>query len=104
MPDGIDALHELIRKIGPAVDRIVIAGGDGSVAAALLALLEVEVPLAVMPLGTANELARNLDLPEARDAQLRLVAEGPVRRIGRRRAIPAGGVVCGTTRGLRRRP
>jgi len=81
MPDGIDALHELIRETGPSVDRIVIAGGDGSVAAALPALLEVEVPLAVVPLGTANDLARNLDLPEDRDAQLRLVAEGPVRRI-----------------------
>jgi diacylglycerol kinase (ATP) len=81
MPDGIEALHDLIRKTGPLVERIVIAGGDGSIAAALPALLEVDRPLAVVPLGTANDLARNLGLPEARDAQLRLVAEGPVRRI-----------------------
>ncbi len=80
-PDGIEALHRLIRETGPGVERIVIAGGDGSIAAALPALLDVAVPLAVIPLGTANDLARNLELPEARAAQLRLVADGPVRRI-----------------------
>jgi len=80
-PDGIEALHEVIRETGPRVERIVIAGGDGSIAAALPALLEVETPLAVIPLGTANDLAGNLDLPEDRDGQLRLVADGPVRRI-----------------------
>jgi YegS/Rv2252/BmrU family lipid kinase len=81
MPHGIDATHELIRRTGPEVERIVIAGGDGTIAAALPALLEVGVPLAVVPLGTANDLARNLHLPQAREAQLRLVAEGAVRRI-----------------------
>ena len=80
-PEDIEQLHHAIRATGRSVDRIVIAGGDGSIAAALPALLEVETPLAVIPLGTANDLARNLDLPAALDAQLRLVAEGAVRRI-----------------------
>lgn len=79
--EGIEHLHHTIRTTGPTVDRIVIAGGDGSIAAALPALLEIEIPLAVIPLGTANDLARNLELPETQDAQLRLVVEGAVRRI-----------------------
>ncbi len=81
VPDGQDALLRLIRERGPKVDRIAIAGGDGSIAAALPALLEVGTPLAVIPLGTANDLARNLGLPDARDAQLALVRSGTVRRI-----------------------
>ena len=35
-------------------NRIVIAGGDGTIAAALPALLDVGKPLAVIPLGTAK--------------------------------------------------
>ena len=81
MPDGIDRLQEVIRRVGPSVDRIVIAGGDGSIAPALPALLEVAKPLAVIPLGTANDLARNLGLPSAHAAQLALAAEGSVRPI-----------------------
>jgi diacylglycerol kinase (ATP) len=80
-PAGIEELRHTIRATGAVHDRIVIAGGDGSIAAALPALLEVETPLAVIPLGTANDLARNLGLPQAQDAQLRLVVEGAVRRI-----------------------
>ena len=80
-PEGIEQLCHTIRTAGAAHDRIVIAGGDGSIAAALPALLEVETRLAVIPLGTANDLARNLDLPPAQDEQLRLIAEGVVRRI-----------------------
>lgn len=80
-PEGIEQLCHTIRTTGATHDRIVIAGGDGSIAAALPALLEVGTPLAVIPLGTANDLARNLDLPQVLDEQLRLVAEGAVRRI-----------------------
>lgn len=80
-PDGIEALLETIRTTGRTVDRIAIAGGDGSIAAALPALLEVQKPLAVLPLGTANDLARNLRLPTDRAAQLELVAGGRVHRI-----------------------
>ena len=80
-PDGIEELRHTIRTAGAAHDRIVIAGGDGSIAAALPALLAIDTPLAVIPLGTANDLARNLELPETQDAQLRVVAEGAVRRI-----------------------
>lgn len=77
-PDGLDALDRTIRGIGAEADRIVIAGGDGTISAALPALLDVRTPLAVLPLGTANDLARNLDLPAAIDDQLALAAGGQV--------------------------
>jgi diacylglycerol kinase (ATP) len=44
-------------------DRIVVAGGDGSVGGAAEVAVDLDVPLAVVPTGTANDFARSLDLP-----------------------------------------
>jgi diacylglycerol kinase family enzyme len=45
------------------VDRIVAAGGDGSLGPAAVQAMEAKVPLAVVPIGTANSFARWLELP-----------------------------------------
>ncbi|HEV2060127.1 MAG TPA: diacylglycerol kinase family protein, partial [Solirubrobacteraceae bacterium] len=44
-------------------DRIVVAGGDGSVGPAALSAAHLGVPLAVVAVGTANDFARAKDLP-----------------------------------------
>jgi len=44
-------------------DRIVVAGGDGSIGPAALLALRAGLPLAVVPAGTANSFARWLGLP-----------------------------------------
>jgi diacylglycerol kinase (ATP) len=41
-------------------DLIVVAGGDGTVARVALELAGADVPLAILPLGTANNIARAL--------------------------------------------
>jgi diacylglycerol kinase (ATP) len=48
-------------------DRIVVAGGDGSIGDAFAAAASARIPLAVIPAGTANDFARALALPEDRD-------------------------------------
>jgi diacylglycerol kinase (ATP) len=53
---------ELSRALDDAIDLVVAAGGDGTVARAAAALAAQPVPLAVLPLGTANNIAANLGI------------------------------------------
>lgn len=51
------------RIASAGADRIVVAGGDGSIAPAAQAASEAGVPLAVIPVGTANDFAARMSLP-----------------------------------------
>ena len=44
-------------------DLVVIGGGDGSLNAAAKGLMETAMPLAILPLGTANDFARTVGIP-----------------------------------------
>jgi YegS/Rv2252/BmrU family lipid kinase len=71
----------LIRELRARIDMVVVGGGDGSVHAALPGLLETDLPLLVVPLGTANDLARALELPTDPMEAAELVLSGERRRI-----------------------
>jgi len=69
-----------------AVERgattVVAVGGDGTVRAVAEALAGTDVAMGLIPLGTGNLLARNLDLPLTdTDELLRLALTGPARTI-----------------------
>lgn len=62
------SMQQAISQYAGSVQRIVVGGGDGTLNAALPAVLESRLPLGVLPLGTANDFARSLgiaDLPAA---------------------------------------
>ena len=61
-------------RSGP--DRVVVAGGDGSLAVAALAACGAGVPLAVIPCGTANDFALRMRLPEGVEEAAALAASG----------------------------
>ncbi|WP_027133787.1 lipid kinase [Geminicoccus roseus] len=77
---------DLIREYAGQIDAVVVGGGDGSVHAALPGLLDTGLPLLVIPLGTANDLARALDLPGDPLEVAGLVRTGARRRIDLGRA------------------
>ncbi|MGE0594057.1 MAG: diacylglycerol kinase family protein [Vicinamibacterales bacterium] len=102
--------HELAHVLGEDADVarhladehpevVLAAGGDGTVAAAARALAGQDVPLAILPLGTANNIARSLGRGTSLDEVIASwgharqvdvgVAEGPW---GRRRFIESVGM------------
>jgi diacylglycerol kinase (ATP) len=68
------AIHDADAAGDAGADRLVVAGGDGSVGLAAQVAARAGVPLAVVPTGTANDFARALGLPRDREAALALAA------------------------------
>ena len=57
-------------------ERIVVAGGDGSIGCAADLAARADVPLAVVPVGTANDFARALELPTEVEPAVELAVNG----------------------------
>ncbi|MCC5882134.1 MAG: YegS/Rv2252/BmrU family lipid kinase [Halomonas sp.] len=79
---GIPELHvrglnetEWEQDVAPG-DRVLVAGGDGSVNRVASVCVEREATLGVLPSGTANDFARNLGLPDDPLELCRLMRSG----------------------------
>jgi diacylglycerol kinase (ATP) len=79
--DDHSRLRQAIDEHRGALDRIVVGGGDGTLNALADALVEMRVPVGVLPLGTANDLARTLGLPSDLAAAVAVIARGRTRQI-----------------------
>ena len=79
--DNPQQLPELIRRYQNRVDLVIIGGGDGTLNAAADALVETQLPLGILPLGTANDLARTLGIPDSLPEACKIIAQGQPRRI-----------------------
>ena len=79
--EGQQDSTELIRRHRGEVDRVVVAGGDGTLNAVVQGLVGTGLPLAIIPLGTANNLARTLDLPLTIPEACEVAVRGSRRRI-----------------------
>lgn len=63
------------------VDLVIVAGGDGTINAVIGALVGQPKALGIIPLGTANDLARTLGIPRDVPAAGAVIAAGLVRCI-----------------------
>jgi diacylglycerol kinase (ATP) len=45
-------------------DLVIVCGGDGTINSAARGVLETGLPMGIMPMGTANDLARTLAIPD----------------------------------------
>ncbi len=101
------------RAVADGAEVVVAVGGDGTVRAVAEGLIGTPVAMALLPQGTGNLLARNLDLPLGDlDAQLRIALEGLDRTIDvgwltvlrDERGHPGAGLRPGRARRRRGRP
>jgi diacylglycerol kinase family enzyme len=67
------------RAIDARADVVIVAGGDGTVNRVAGALAGSSVALAILPLGTGNDLVRTLGLPQTLDDAVAGVAAAEVR-------------------------
>jgi YegS/Rv2252/BmrU family lipid kinase len=73
-----DAIRVAARS---GLDCVVLGGGDGTLNAAAAAIRETGLPLGILPMGTANDLARTLGIPPDPLAAARIIAEGHIKSI-----------------------
>ena len=63
-------LEKRIQEFQPC--RILIAGGDGTIKLTAEAIKEERIPVGIIPAGSANGLAANLDLPVTLEKQIHI--------------------------------
>jgi YegS/Rv2252/BmrU family lipid kinase len=79
--DTPEQFPEIICQHRHQVDLVIVGGGDGSVNGAIEGLLETQLPMGVIPLGTANNLARCLKLPMTISEACQVIAAGQYKAI-----------------------
>lgn len=79
----VTGLEPIDTMLGDArgFDRVVAAGGDGTVSGVSYALRDTGVPILAYPAGTANLVAMNLDLPGDPIALAELTLHGRLARV-----------------------
>ncbi len=73
--------NQLVEKHAQDISFVVVGGGDGSVNMVLPSLVKNQVPLVVIPLGTANNLARHYDLSNDIKEALKIIETGTILQI-----------------------
>jgi len=62
-------------------DILILGGGDGTISSLVDHIVGSDIPLGLLPLGTANSFARTLGIPFDLDEAINIIAAGHRRRI-----------------------
>ncbi|ELR96840.1 lipid kinase [Gloeocapsa sp. PCC 73106] len=71
-----EELPGVIEKQADKVDLVIIGGGDGTLNQAVDSIIPHNLPLGILPLGTANDLARTLGIPTEIESACRVITDG----------------------------
>jgi len=73
------SIRHYIRTLNP--DRVVAAGGDGTLKMVAEVLAGTEIPLGIIPAGSANGMAKELGIPNGLPACIDIILNGEMRKI-----------------------
>lgn len=79
--DGAGDMIGTIRQGASDFDLAIVGGGDGTLNCTAPAFVETQLPLGILPLGTANDLARTLGIEQDPVAAARVIVAGEQRQI-----------------------
>lgn len=75
-PDPGSAVRAVRAAARSGCRAVAAAGGDGTVAQALRGTAGTEIPVAILPFGTGNQLALNFDVPRSLEGSVRVAVDG----------------------------
>lgn len=79
---GKEDIHDVVKKaIQKGFQRFVAVGGDGTIQGVASGLVHTDLPLVMIPTGTVNALARELDIPFALDDSVRWWMDSAEQRV-----------------------
>jgi diacylglycerol kinase family enzyme len=73
--DGLPAQGARWQQEG--IDLVIAAGGDGLIGSVISHMINSNLPLSILPLGTANDIARTMHIPIDLAQAARVAASGP---------------------------
>ena len=77
-----DAIESTINDVvGEGAERVLVSGGDGTIATAATALMKTPAELAILPGGTLNHFARDLGVSTEPEKALELAVQGVSRGV-----------------------
>ncbi|BBK32925.1 YegS/Rv2252/BmrU family lipid kinase [Stella humosa] len=79
--EGTKAADAIRARASEGFTEVIVGGGDGTMNAAAPGLVATGLPLGILPLGTANDLARSLEIPTDPVEAARVIAAGRARPI-----------------------
>jgi YegS/Rv2252/BmrU family lipid kinase len=80
-PRHAESLSDVVLRHKHDVELVIVGGGDGTLNTALDGLVEAGLPVGILPLGTANDLARTLQLPGDPLEACRVIVQGATRLV-----------------------
>ena len=76
-----DFCAEAGRAVADGLERLLVAGGDGTMHHAVQELAGSDTALGILPLGSGNDLARTVGVPRRLEEAFRAACRGAVRRL-----------------------